>query len=95
MSTNLNHTLKQRGFNPIVKYKTLKESMRNPLFNPYLAMVSDPHSLNKLMTANSPEQALDQIKMVRNMASIYGDSMAAMASGVYNQTDPNDVVLND
>ena len=94
MSTNLNHTLKMRGFNPVVKYKSLKESMRNPLFNPYLAMVSNPVSLNNLMATASPDQALAQIKMMRNMASIYGDSMAAMASGVYNQTDPNDVVLN-
>ena len=95
LSTNLNHTLKKRGFNPIVKYKSLKESMRNPLFNPYLAMVSDPVSLNHLMATKSPLQAMAQIKMMRNMASIYGDSMAAMASGVYSQTDPNDTVLSD
>ena len=69
--------------------------MRNPLFNPYLAMVSDPVSLNHLMATHSPLQAMAQLKTVRNMASIYGDSMAAMASGVYGQTDPNDVVLND
>ena len=72
MSTNLNHELKKRGFNPIVKYKTLKESMRNPLFNPYLAMVSDPVSLNHLMATHSPLQAMAQLKTVRNMASIYG-----------------------
>ena len=95
MSTNLNHELKKRGWNPIVKYKSLKESMRNPLFNPYLAMVSDPVTLNHLMATATPQQAMSQIEMTRNMASIYGDSMAAMASGVYGQTDPNSALLND
>ena len=93
LSINLNHTLKKRGFSPIVKYKSLKESMRNPLFNPYLAMVSNPVSLNRLMATKTPEQAQQQISMTRNMASIYGDAMAAMASGVYGETDPNNTVL--
>lgn len=93
LAVNLNHTLKKKGFHPIVRYKQLKESMRNPLFNPYLAMVSNPVTLNHLMDTDTPEQARAQIMMMRNMASIYGDSMAAMASGVYGMTNPNDTVL--
>lgn len=56
-------------------------------------MVSNPVTLNHLMDTDTPEQARAQIMMMRNMASIYGDSMAAMASGVYGMTNPNDTVL--